>query len=127
VVGFAGGESFDDAELEPVTCFDGQAGGLDGVQRAAQEVFAAVRHGDQWSGRGLGTNICEIGRSAVLVVTATRGEAHAAGESQTRSSAVMRIGQREVPKQDEPMTSVRVKRQSAVAWNTVGKPPAGSR
>ncbi len=58
----------------------------------------------EWSGPGLGTNMCEIRRSAVLVVTAARGEAHAAGESQTRSSAVMRIGQREVPKQDEPMT-----------------------
>jgi len=47
IAGFAGGEAFDDAELEPVVPLDVQAGGLHAVQRTAPEVFTAQGDGDQ--------------------------------------------------------------------------------
>ena len=44
--GFAGREAFDDPEREPLVVFDREARSQDGVVRAAQEVFAGLRHGD---------------------------------------------------------------------------------
>src|SRR6266568_4502704 len=44
--GFAGGEPFGDAELEPLVLLDLEPLGLDLEQRAAQEMLALQRHGD---------------------------------------------------------------------------------
>lgn len=56
VDGFAGGETFDDAEREPIVGFDVEAEGLDVADRAAAEVFAAHRDGDQFEEALAGTH-----------------------------------------------------------------------
>src|ERR1700691_3291472 len=46
----AGGEAFDEPELEPLASLDVEAFGADQVEGAAQEVLSLQRHGDGFGG-----------------------------------------------------------------------------
>ncbi len=61
----AGGQPFDDAELEPVMVFDGERQGLHVPDRAAPEVLAADRDAGQLDQRLRGAGRPRRGRDVV--------------------------------------------------------------